>query len=155
MELLQGDCMELLPQIPDKSVDLIATDPPYFIGMTHNGQKGTFNDLAICRPFYDRLAAEYARVLKDTGEFYIFTDWRGYAFYYPIFAAALPVKNLIGGTKRAEREIFIHIPTSLLFTGLCATKTKRAPTCGEKRRFHPGPKRPTAQRYTQHRNPWS
>lgn len=31
MKLLQGDCMELLPKIPDKSVDLILCDLPYGI----------------------------------------------------------------------------------------------------------------------------
>lgn len=25
----QGDCLELMKQIPDKSIDLILTDPPY------------------------------------------------------------------------------------------------------------------------------
>ena len=29
MKLLQGDCMELLPEIPDKSVDLVLCDLPY------------------------------------------------------------------------------------------------------------------------------
>lgn len=29
IELLCGDCFELIPDIPDKSVDLIITDPPY------------------------------------------------------------------------------------------------------------------------------
>lgn len=31
--LWHGDCRELLPLIPDKSVDLVLTDPPYGIGM--------------------------------------------------------------------------------------------------------------------------
>lgn len=29
MQLCQGDCLELLQSIPDKSVDLVITDPPY------------------------------------------------------------------------------------------------------------------------------
>lgn len=29
IELLQGDCLELMKNIPDNSVDLIVTDPPY------------------------------------------------------------------------------------------------------------------------------
>ena len=33
------DCLEALKRVPDKSVDCIITDPPYFLGMTHNGQK--------------------------------------------------------------------------------------------------------------------
>ena len=31
MELLKGDCLELLKDIPDKSVDLVVIDPPYEI----------------------------------------------------------------------------------------------------------------------------
>jgi DNA modification methylase len=27
--LLKGDCLELMKDIPDKSIDLIVTDPPY------------------------------------------------------------------------------------------------------------------------------
>lgn len=34
VELLQGDCLELLSTIPDHSVDLVLTDPPY--GTTAN-----------------------------------------------------------------------------------------------------------------------
>ena len=37
--LLQGDCLELLAQIPDNSVDLIVTDPPYQIDNTKAGGK--------------------------------------------------------------------------------------------------------------------
>ena len=88
--------------MPDKSVDVIITDPPYFLTMGHAGDKGnaknamlnsnrTFNDLAICAPFYKTLFQEYRRVLKDDGHFYFFTDWRGYAFYFPLINAALPV----------------------------------------------------------------
>lgn len=29
IELLHGDCAELLSQIPDGSIDAIITDPPY------------------------------------------------------------------------------------------------------------------------------
>lgn len=89
------DCLEGIKGIADKSIDCICTDPPYFLGMTHNGQKGTFIDLAICKPFFTELAKEFDRVLTDDGAFYFFTDWRGYAFYYPILASYLPVKNLI------------------------------------------------------------
>ena len=31
MQLLHGDCLELLQNIPDKSIDMILTDPPYGI----------------------------------------------------------------------------------------------------------------------------
>jgi site-specific DNA-methyltransferase (adenine-specific) len=37
VELFQGDCLELFEQIPDNSVDLIVTDPPYQIDCTKAG----------------------------------------------------------------------------------------------------------------------
>ena len=29
IDLRQGDCLELMKDIPDKSIDLVVTDPPY------------------------------------------------------------------------------------------------------------------------------
>lgn len=37
MELYNGDCIEILKQIKDKSVDLIVTDPPYDVDVNHDG----------------------------------------------------------------------------------------------------------------------
>ena len=41
-QILQGDCLELMKDIPDKSVDLILTDPPYGIGISKNPFRGKF-----------------------------------------------------------------------------------------------------------------
>lgn len=101
MILKHGDCLEHLKGIANNSIDLIVSDPPYFLGMTHNGQKGDFNDLTICKPFYTNLFTEYNRVLKDTGRVYFFTDWRGYAFYYPLLSEHIPVRNLIVWDKKS------------------------------------------------------
>ena len=40
MQLLKGDCLELMKDIPDKSVDLVIIDPPYEINA--NGSGGAF-----------------------------------------------------------------------------------------------------------------
>ena len=37
MQLWQGDCLGLLKSMPDKSVDLVITDPPYDV---HAGKGG-------------------------------------------------------------------------------------------------------------------
>ena len=102
IKLLHGDCIELLPKIPDTSIDVIITDPPYFLGMTHNGQKGCFNDLVICKPFYEKLFTEYKRVLKPDGCVYFFCDWRSYAFYYPIFDKIFNIKNMLVWLKHGR-----------------------------------------------------
>ena len=35
-KLLQGDCLELMRDIPDESIDLIVTDPPYKVSSRGN-----------------------------------------------------------------------------------------------------------------------
>ena len=39
IDLRYGDCLELMKDIPDKSIDLIVTDPPYKV--TSRGGSGT------------------------------------------------------------------------------------------------------------------
>ena len=35
VKLLQGDCLDVMRSIPDGSVDLILTDPPYGLSLIH------------------------------------------------------------------------------------------------------------------------
>ena len=152
INLLQGDCIDLLPKIPDGSIDSIITDPPYFLGMTHNGQKGCFNDLAICKPFYEKLFTEYKRVLKPDGCVYFFCDWRSYAFYYPIMYGILGVKNMLVWDKQSgagnfytyqheltmfttKRNSFNVKGTKNIITGIRSFSTGAKKTNGEK--VHP------------------
>ena len=40
-KVIQGDCLDIMRQIPDKSVDLVITDPPYGLNYQSNwGKKG-------------------------------------------------------------------------------------------------------------------
>lgn len=119
------DCRDGIKKIPDESIKLICTDPPYFLGMTHNGQKGAWEDLAICKPFYMDLAKEFERVLAPDGEFYIFCDWRTYAFYYPIFADVLPVKNMIVWDKMAGAGNHYTFSHELIIYGAMSNINKK------------------------------
>ena len=129
------DCLEGLKEIPDNSVDLIVTDPPYFLSMGHAGDRDnarkimgtsnrTFNDLAIAKPFYAQLFREFRRVLKEDGSFYFFTDWRGYAFYFPIINAELPVRNLIVWDKKSGPGSYYSFAHELIIFGTAAPKLK-------------------------------
>ena len=78
--LLHGDCLEVLPTLPDASVDLIYIDPPFFTQREHSGRAGVFNDAWPDLPAYvDWLAARIAlmhRVLAPTGAVYVHLDGR-------------------------------------------------------------------------------
>ena len=62
-KLLQGDCLELMRDIPDKSIDLILCDLPY--GTTKNKW-----DIVI--PF-EPLWEQYNRIIKDNGVIVLFS----------------------------------------------------------------------------------
>lgn len=129
------DCLEGLQDVPDNSVDLIVADPPYFLSMGHAGDRDnarksmlqsnrTFNDLAIAKPFYSQLFREFRRVLKEDGAFYFFTDWRGYAFYFPIINAELPVRNMIVWDKKSGPGSFYSFAHELIIFGTAEAKLK-------------------------------
>ena len=84
MELIHGDCLVEMKSIPDKSIDLIVTDPPY--RLTSRGSSGTMsgywasslskqgkvfenNDIDI-----EEYLPEFYRVLKDGTHCYIMTN---------------------------------------------------------------------------------
>ena len=43
-KLIFGDCIETMKQIPDESIDLIVTDPPYLMKYKSNMRKDKTHD---------------------------------------------------------------------------------------------------------------
>ena len=56
-KVIQGDCLEVMQSIPDKSVDMVLCDLPY--GTTQNKWDSVID--------LDKLWAEYERIVKDNG----------------------------------------------------------------------------------------
>ena len=74
-EIYLGDARELIKQIPDKSVDLIVTDPPYDMGsgslslggLLKNRAKGSYDEIkemSIHKGFDLSILDEFDRVMK-------------------------------------------------------------------------------------------
>ena len=86
VKLLHGDCLELFKNIPDMSVDLVLTDPPY--KLTPGGRKGTilpikntpFSKSGECfinkTPCFNDWIPEIYRVLKPSSYAFIMTNDR-------------------------------------------------------------------------------
>ena len=68
-QLHQGDCLEIMKQIPDKSVDLVLIDPPYNIKKAKWDAWKTVEEYV---EFMGKAFIEIQRVLKDNGSFYFF-----------------------------------------------------------------------------------
>lgn len=42
--LFEGNCLDLITTVKDKSIKLICTDPPYGVGTSSNGEKANYYD---------------------------------------------------------------------------------------------------------------
>lgn len=92
--LLQGDCFERLKDLPDNSIDLILTDPPYNLAKYSTGnmkfdwRSEVNNDVAAWdeEPLNpNRLLSEFKRVLKPNGNIFIFCSYNLLGEYHKIF----------------------------------------------------------------------
>lgn len=69
IELFQGDCLEIIKNIPDKSVDMILTDPPYNI---NKAKWDKWKSIEEYVEWCSKWIKECERVLKNSGSFYFF-----------------------------------------------------------------------------------
>ena len=93
-----GDCVELMGELPDESVDMVFTDPPFNVGKkygaAHDDRKADY------REWCAEWIAECFRVLKPTGTIYLMTIARHLEWKMPlmakhgVFVSLIPWKNV-------------------------------------------------------------
>ena len=96
VELLQGDCLELMKNIEDESIDLIVTDPPY--GIEHRtfrtNSRKIKNDDNLS--WVDEFAYQSSRVLKHSNHVYCFVDAETSADFIVAFRKhGFKIRNLL------------------------------------------------------------
>lgn len=69
-EVLVGDCLKLMPQIPDGSVDLIFADPPFNIGYEYDQYDDTLSKDDYVK-FTRDWVGECVSALADHGSFWV------------------------------------------------------------------------------------
>lgn len=137
-QVIQGDCLDVMRQLPDGCVDAVVTDPPYCSGSVGESQRvaakgqglrsenvrrlgwftgdnmGTAGLMHLLRS----MAFEAARVAKPSGSLLVFCDWRMAPNIIPaIESAGVRYQNLIVWDKghfglgrgfRAQHELVAH-----------------------------------------------
>jgi DNA modification methylase len=112
-KLILGDNLAVLQSIPDKSVDLIYLDPPFFSNRTY---EVIWGDDGEKRSFEDRFAGgidhyiswlkirvrQMHRILKDTGTIFLHCDWHANA------EIKVDILNKIFGRNNFRNEIVWH-----------------------------------------------
>jgi len=103
-KIIHGDCIDELKKLPDASVDLVVTDPPFFMKLDHFKTrtffKRNFADIGIIENFFRDVFQQIFRVLKPTGRMYCFCDGQSYPlFWYHIFQYTKSARPLIWNKK--------------------------------------------------------
>jgi site-specific DNA-methyltransferase (adenine-specific) len=72
IKLMNGDCSELMKELPENSVDLIITSPPYedIAGAGYTAKSKDVLFLKLYSEFLDKVFNEYYRVLKPNGQIF-------------------------------------------------------------------------------------
>lgn len=74
-QIIQGDCLEVLKTIPDETLDLVLTDPPYGDGVAYGRKDKTIltnEDETINYKFLDMVYPK----LKQDKVCYLFSNWK-------------------------------------------------------------------------------
>ncbi|EER1562835.1 site-specific DNA-methyltransferase, partial [Escherichia coli] len=74
-ELINADCLEFIRSLPENSVDLIVTDPPYFKVKPEGWDNQWAGDEDYLK-WLDQCLAQFWRVLKPAGSLYLFCGHR-------------------------------------------------------------------------------
>lgn len=88
-QIYTGDARALAEGIPDNSVDLLVTDPPYFIpvnsyvGTRESGYaRRTLGDMSVMQTYFDVMFGGFLPKLKSNGSAYVFCDAQSYPLIY-------------------------------------------------------------------------
>ena len=123
--LLQGDCLELMRALPDRSVDLIATDPPYY-KVKGEAWDRQWDTPAAFLAWFDLLAEQWQRVLRPNGSLYTFA-WPGIAAEIEVLIkrrfnvlqritwAKPPFSTKAEMNKKADQRSFFPVSEAIIF----------------------------------------
>ena len=85
--LYHGDCLDVLSEIERESVDVVLTDPPFFMPATHYSSRTqwqrSWGDTSILAAFWSQCLDAIVPTLRLTGHLVAFCDGSSYPVFYP------------------------------------------------------------------------
>jgi site-specific DNA-methyltransferase (adenine-specific) len=98
-----GDCLELMHEIPDGSVDMVILDPPYYKIVAEDWDRYTTLDKWV--DFIKRVAIQAKRILKPNGSLFLFGDDKNIAYLQVEIDKMLTLLNSIVWYKTNNQSI--------------------------------------------------
>lgn len=100
---IAGDMFQVVPCLPEKSVDLIIADPPYNLTKQYHGRTFQKKNMDEYRSYTERWLHLVLPLLKDTGSIYICCDWQSSLVIGQVLMDRLIVRNRITWQREKGR----------------------------------------------------
>lgn len=100
-KIINADCMDILKQLPDKSVDLVLTDPPYGMNYQSERRKEKYNKIMADDNlnWLPEYLKQIKRVSKDNSCWYIFCSWHNIDIFKQEIQKVKNIKTSLFGIK--------------------------------------------------------
>ena len=97
IQLYNGDCLELMKNIPDGSVDLVLTDPPYGMDFQSHFRKEMYSKIGNDKvlDWLESYVDECFRILKDNTAVYFFCSWHNVDIFKQAIEKKFKIKNIL------------------------------------------------------------
>ena len=96
-QIINADCMDILRELPDKSIDLVLTDPPY--GMSYQSSRRTDKYKPIENDnnldWLNDWLIEIKRIIKEDASLYIFCSWHNVDKFKSEIQKFIKIKNIL------------------------------------------------------------
>jgi len=95
--VIQADCLDIMQNIPDKSIDMILTDPPYGMGFQSNYRKKQYNKITgdSKLDWIEEFVTQSFRVSKENTAHYIFCSFHNIDIFKQAFEKKFKIKNIL------------------------------------------------------------
>ena len=96
-QIIQGDCLEVMKDIPDKSIDMILTDPPYGMSFQSNYRKEQYAEITgdSNLDWIEEFVNQSHRVAKEDTAHYIFCSFHNIDIFKQAFEKKFKIKNIL------------------------------------------------------------
>lgn len=101
VKLFNGDCLELMKGIPDESIDMVLTDPPYGVAFQSGHRKIRYEKIKGDQSldWLDDFIEEIFRVSKNNTAHYMFCSFHRIDIFKQAIQKRFKVKNIITWVK--------------------------------------------------------
>jgi DNA modification methylase len=107
-QILHGDCIQMMRQMPAESVDFILTDPPYLVNYRDRSNRAIQNDVSAA--WLKPAMREAYRVLKQDRVAIMFYGWTRVDAFFEAWKEAgfQPVGHLVFQKQYSSKSGFFH-----------------------------------------------